>query len=157
MQIFRQPAAPSVHRLLIDSDLPTADLTSQNFEHFFGCGSKQDPKGVVGLEIYGSSALLRSLVVDESNRGRGCGKALVVEAERYALGRGVRHIYLLTTTAEKFFEGLGYKGIEREEAPEPIRATSEFSILCPLRSAFMVKDLTSNQANSADTKSSAFD
>ena len=157
MRIFRQPAAPLVHRLLIDSALPTADLTSQNFEHFFGCGSKQDPKGVVGLEIYGSSALLRSLVVDESNRGRGCGKSLVVEAERYALKRGVRNIYLLTTTAEKFFEGLGYKGIEREEAPEPIRATSEFSILCPSSSAFMVKDFTSNQANSADTKSSAVD
>ncbi|MBN1842368.1 MAG: GNAT family N-acetyltransferase [Deltaproteobacteria bacterium] len=153
MQIFRQPAAPDVHRLLNDSDLPTADLTSQNFEHFFGCGSKQESKGVVGLEIYGSRALLRSLVVCESNRGRGCGKALVAEAERYAQGRGVRYIYLLTITAAKFFEGLGYTATAREEAPESIRATSEFSNLCPSSSAFMIKDLTPNHANSADTKS----
>ena len=157
MQIFRQPPASEVHRLLSDSGLPTTDLTSQNFEPFFMCGSKQAPKGVVELEIYGSEALLRSLVVDESNRGQGCGKALVADAERYAQKRDVRHIYLLTTTAAKFFEGVGYAATAREEAPESIRTTSEFSSLCPLSSAFMVKDLTPHQANSADTKSRAAD
>lgn len=144
MHIFRRPPEPQVRRLLSDSGLPAADLTSQHLEHFLGCGPKQTPKGVVGLEIYGSEALLRSLAVDESARGHGCGTALVAAAERYARGRGVRRVYLLTTTAAKFFEGLGYTAAAREEAPAPIRATSEFRSLCPSSSAFMVKDLTAH-------------
>lgn len=141
MHIFRGPPEPEVRRLLTDANLPISDLAQEHFEHFFGCGPEKSPKGVVGLEIFGSDALLRSLAVEEKIRGRGCGKALVAEAERYAQRRGVHRIYLLTTTAAKFFERLGYRAISRDDAPECVRATKEFSALCPLDSAFMVKDL----------------
>jgi len=141
MHIFRQPPEREVRRLLGAAELPAADLTPRHLEDFFGCGPEHAPKGVVGLEIHGPEALLRSLAVDESSRGHGCGKALVAEVERYAQGRGVRRVYLLTTTAAEFFEGLGYTAAAREEAPESIRGTSEFSSLCPTSSAFMVKDL----------------
>ena len=117
------------------------DLRPGHLEHFFGCGPENEPKGIVGLEIYGSDALLRSLAVDASARGRGCAKALVAQAERYAASRGVRRIYLLTTTAGKFFERLGYRALARADAPEAIRNTAEFSSLCPSSSAFMAKDL----------------
>jgi len=143
MRVFRQPPESQVRRMLGNAQLPSADLTPGHLEHFFGCGSEQAPKGVVGLEIYGSEALLRSLVVDETSRGHGCGKALVAAAERYARDCGVRRIYLLTTTAPKFFEGLGYHALARDQAPACIRTTSEFSGLCPTSSAFMVKDLAS--------------
>jgi amino-acid N-acetyltransferase len=146
MQIFRQPSEVQVRRLLGDAGLPSTDLRRDHFEHFFGCGSEEEPKGVVGLEIYGTDSLLRSLAVDESARGRGCAKALVVEAERYARGRGVRRIYLLTTIAAKFFERLGYRAVARDEAPESIRATAEFSSLSPSSSAFMAKDLDDSKA-----------
>ncbi len=69
MHIFRQPAETEVHRLLNAADLPTTDLKTQNFEHFFGLGSEQGLKGVIGLEIYGPNALLRSLAVETGNRG----------------------------------------------------------------------------------------
>jgi len=144
MNIYRQPPESEVRRLLAESDLPTSDLTLEHLSHFFGCGSTQKPQGVVGLEIYGSVALLRSLAVAEKKRRRGCGKALVAEAERYAQACGVERLYLLTTTAEKFFERLGYKHAVREAAPEPIRRTHEFSGLCPSSSAFMVKELPAN-------------
>jgi len=141
MDVFRQPSESEVRRLLSEANLPTADLTPGHFEHFFGCGARQAPKGVVGLECHGAEALLRSLVVDAAARGHGCGKALVAAAERYARERGVKRIYLLTTTAAKFFERLGYTVAAREEAPECIRATSEFSGICPSGSVFMAKDL----------------
>lgn len=144
MTIYRQPPGSEVRRLLTESDLPTSDLTPEHLNHFFGCGPRQKPQGVVGLQIYGSVALLRSLAVAAGTRRRGCGKALVAEAERYAQACGVERLYLLTITAEKFFERLGYTHAVRETAPEAIRSTHEFLGLCPSTSAFMVKELAAN-------------
>ena len=143
MHLFRQPREPDVRRLLRDAQLPAADLTPEHLKHFFGCGSEQAPEGVVGIEMYGADALLRSCAVEESTRGQGCGKALVAEAERHAWEHSVRRMYLLTTTASTFFERLGYRAAARHEAPEPIRTTPEFSSLCPSSATFMAKDLTS--------------
>jgi amino-acid N-acetyltransferase len=144
MNIFRNPPESQVKSLLTESKLPMSDLSPNSLEHFFGCGAPQMPKGVVGLEIYGPAALLRSLAVATACRGIGCGKALVAEAERYAQSKGVSDLYLLTTTAERFFERLGYRRTVRESAPEAIRNTQEFSALCPSSSAFMTKKLPAN-------------
>jgi amino-acid N-acetyltransferase len=141
MHVYRHPPETVTRALLTACGLPTADLHSGHFEHFFGCGSPENPQGVVGLELFDSCALLRSLAVAAKHRGLGCGKALVAAAERYARDKGVRALYLLTTTAEEFFFRLGYRRAERQSAPEPIRKTKEFSDLCPETSAFMVKQL----------------
>jgi amino-acid N-acetyltransferase len=121
--------------------LPVADITDEHLEHFFFVGSDGSPTGLVGLELYGSDALLRSLVVGENTRGKGWGSALTDHAEQYAASKGVRSIYLLTTTAETFFQRLGYERIERSKAPSSIERTREFAGLCPASSAFMVKSL----------------
>jgi amino-acid N-acetyltransferase len=139
--IFPRPPEPAVRRLLEEAGLPTSDLTATHFEHFFGAGARDSPHGAVGIELHDRDALLRSLVVDESARGRGFGRALVEAAERYASERGARRMYLLTTTAAKFFGRLGYRPLARDAAPESIRATPEFATLCSADSAFMVKNL----------------
>jgi len=136
-RIFRSPAPPAVLRLLGEAKLPPPE----SLEHFFGCGTEELPQGVVGLEIYGTDALLRSLAVDPAARGRGCAKALVRQAEQHARQCGVRRLYLLTTSAADFFARLGYKRLERDGAPAAIRTTSEFATLCPAGSVFMVKEL----------------
>jgi amino-acid N-acetyltransferase len=141
MQVFRRPAERDVRRLLAAAALPVDDLTPAHLEHFFGCGLEQAPQGVGGLELFGPDALLRSLAVDETARGRGCGKALVAALEAHARARGAQRVYLLTTTAARFFSDLGYRAVARDAAPEHIRATPEFSALCPASAAFMVKDL----------------
>ena len=97
--------------------------------------------GAVGLEIYQQCALLRSLAVDEASRGAGLGTALVQAAESHAAEAGVEEVFLLTTTAPRFFERLGYVAISRAEAPEVIRTTREFSALCPDTAALMAKRL----------------
>ena len=66
---------------------------------------------------------------------------MVAHAERHARDQGVHSLYLLTTTAEKFFLRRGYARIPREVAPAAIKTTSEFSGICPTSSAFMVKYL----------------
>ena len=138
---YFQPRLAIVQALLAQSQLPASDLTEAHLEHFIGCGSVEALEGVVGLELYPPCALLRSLAVAAAERGNGVGSALLAEAERHARARGVAEIYLLTNTAERFFEGKGYRRVPRESAPAAIRDTQEFAALCPASSALMRKRL----------------
>lgn len=140
-QTYADPEREQVLRLAAAAGLPTADLAGVDLSHFLACGRRDRPDGVVGLEVYGAVALLRSLAVDQEQRGAGKGKALVEGAETHARAQGVREIYLLTTTAETFFRRLGYVPADRASAPPAIRDTPEFSSLCPSTAAFMVKRL----------------
>jgi len=141
VNIFARPRPIKVMNLLAACSLPNADISAGKVEHFFGCGTESNPGGVVGVELYGDVALLRSLAVAPNVRGQGCGKRLVQEAEQYASRNSVKRLYLLTTTAEAFFRSLGYAAVERDAAPSAIRATSEFSTLCSDTAALMAKDL----------------
>ena len=140
MNINRQPPAASVRALLERSGLPFADI-GECTEHFFVCGPVETPAGVIGLELLGPDALLRSLAVDPGHRNNGCAGALVAAAESHAQGHAARRIYLLTETASAFFERRGYCVVSRESAPERIRQTSEFSSLCPASAVLMCKVL----------------
>jgi len=141
MDIFANPDESAAKKLLSESGLPISDITAHHLQHFFGCGSALELEGVVGLELFGEVALLRSLVVASSRRGTGVGSGLVAHAERHARDQGVQSLFLLTTTAEKFFLRRGYTRIPRDEAPAAIKGTKEFSGICPASSAFMVKQL----------------
>jgi amino-acid N-acetyltransferase len=141
MDIIAHPSESAAKRLLVESDLPTADITTTHLRHFFFCGPGPGLEGLVGLELYGEVALLRSLAVTPNRRGSGLGSRLVEHAERYARDRGVKSLYLLTTAAEAFFLRRGYTRLAREKAPEAIRNTTEFGGICPLSSALMVKNL----------------
>jgi amino-acid N-acetyltransferase len=141
MNIFTNPNEAAVKQLLSESGLPIEDITAQHLQHFFGYGSGLEIAGLVGLELYGEVALLRSLAVAATHRGVGLGSRLVAHAERHARDQGVRSLYLLTTTAEQFFLCRGYSRIPREDAPTAIMGTREFAGICPASSAFMVKQL----------------
>ena len=143
MQITNRPPLSAVARLLEASALPSVDLTEGHLEHFFAAsGAGGVLVGLVGVEIYGREGLLRSLVVAAEQRGQGVGSLLVTHAENYAAARDVRRLYLLTTTAQEFFASRGYVSLDRQAAPPVIRATREFSDICPASSAFMMKVLS---------------
>src|SRR5262245_36577709 len=139
--ISARPALEATVRLLQAAALPTEDLTAAHLEHFFHAGSADSPHAVVGVELFGSYALLRSLVVAEEHRGEGLATALVSKAEEYARANGAELIFLLTTTAADFFERRGYVTVDRLTAPAVIRATREFSEICPASSIFMLRKL----------------
>lgn len=141
--VFPNPPLASVARLLNETGLPSADLSDAHLETFFGIGSADALDGIVGVELHGDAALLRSLAVDPRLRSRGLGKALVDAAERCAQARGAGQIYLLTTTAERFFGKLGYARADRNTAPRAIRQTREFESLCPDSAALMMKRIAS--------------
>ena len=139
--IKSNPSLAGAVALLQGAGLPVSDLTAAHLSHFFYSGSAADPDGLVGLELYDTEALLRSLVVAPALRSAGLGGALLDHAESYARAAGVRSIFLLTTTAESFFSTRGYVLADRASAPAPIRATREFASICPASSAFMMKHL----------------
>ena len=126
-------------RLLRAQQLPTEDLHG-NME-FFTLHAGNALCGTGALEVRGPYALLRSVSIDDPCKGRGMGRRLVGTIEEKARASGVTRLYLLTTTAETFFERLGYKRTDRKEAPESIRQTSEFDSVCPASAVCMVKDL----------------
>ena len=63
------------------------------------------------------------------------------ESEGFTRKHGISSLFLLTTTAESFFRRLGYERVPREDAPPEVQNTSEFSDICPVSSAFMLKRL----------------
>jgi amino-acid N-acetyltransferase len=95
--------------------------------------------GAVGIEYYEDAALLRSLVVEKNYSGHGIGKALVAAAESLASDTGVLALYLLTTAADRFFEALGFRRLQRDLAPAAIRGSHQFASLCPASAVLMVK------------------
>ena len=146
MHIICNPPEAAIKQLLLEAQLPIEDLTPAHFENFFGAWSGQCLEGVIGLEPYGSVALLRSLAVRVDSRGSGLGAELIFSAERYAVQKGVSSIFLLTTTAKHYFEKYGYTEIARELVPTTIRATSQFSSICPATAAPMRKYIPANWA-----------
>lgn len=141
MNIARKPPEVDVKKLLASAQLPTIDITPGHMEHFFGAWEGSTLEGVVGVELLGSAALLRSLAVVAPKRGSGLGSELLARVEQYAAAKGVRSMFLLTATAESYFKKRGYSQLLREAAPETIQKTAEFTSICPASSVFMVKHM----------------
>jgi amino-acid N-acetyltransferase len=132
---------PEIERLLTDSDLNHEDLTTAQLKHFLLGWDGPKLIAVIGLEIKSHSALLRSLAVDAGYRNRRIATRLVGEIEDYAKSKEVDTLYLLTLTAEAFFEKCGYRQIARDSAPAEILETTEFHNLCPASATCMVRHL----------------
>ena len=95
--------------------------------------------GVIGLEVHGKYGLLRSLAVDDGYRGEGLALRLYATELGVARRLGLEQLYCLTTSAQGFFEMLGWRVLLREEVPEEIRATQEFTSLCPASAICLVR------------------
>ena len=120
---------PAIAVLLRAAELPDDDF-EPHLARFLVARLDGVVIGAVGAEVYRSEALLRSLVVAPMQRGLGLGGRLVDELERAAGAWGVERWWLLTTTAERFFAARGFRVAERENAPETIRCTGQFSGGC---------------------------
>jgi amino-acid N-acetyltransferase len=125
--------------LLDSASLPRTDVTEASLQQFLVARLDNHIVGVVGLECYGDVALLRSLVVAKEHSGLGIGKQLVAAAEKLAAETGIKSLYLLTTSADRFFAALGFRRLQRELAPSAVRNTTQFSSLCPASAVLMGK------------------
>jgi N-acetylglutamate synthase-like GNAT family acetyltransferase len=98
--------------------------------------------GIVGLELYGESCLLRSVAVDAKSRGRGYGRILVNAALGNARAKGLKRAYLLTDDASEYFERLGFQIVDREDVDASVKASLEFTEACPESATVMWKPVS---------------
>ena len=131
----------TVGRLLAESGLPVEDLGTDRLDGFLVAEDGDDVVGLIGLEVLGTTGLLRSLVVAKEARRAGLGGKLVGSLESAAQTAGIKELWLLTIDAEKFFERQGFSIVDREIVPDTIRRTDEFGALCPDTAYLMMKSL----------------
>lgn len=127
---------PDLLALLKRSGLPRDGV----HDHLATALVARDQDEVVGcaaLELYATSALLRSVAVDGRFQRQGMGRQLVQAALDLARQSGVERVYLLTETAPDFFAHLGFEPVERAMVPPAVRQSVEFTSACPASAQVM--------------------
>lgn len=128
-----------VMNLIQGQKLPVSDINEDTLLYQLLDGDRAI--GTAGLDIFDDCALLRSVSVIAGVQGKGYGRKLNEQIEKFAKASGINCMYLITTTAKDFFEHQGYCVIKREEAPGVIRQTEQFTGLCPSSAIVMKKRL----------------
>ncbi len=123
--------------LLKQQHLPVEDIDEDKILYVLLDGERII--GTAGLEIFEDCALLRSVSIIKEEQGKGFGRIMNDQVEIYAKESGINCLYLLTTTAKDFFDKQGYCIIKREDSPEALKQTAEFSSLCPSTAVVMKK------------------
>ena len=124
---------PAIEHLLTASGLPTAGVA----DHLatFWVADADGVAGVIGLELAGPNALLRSLAVAGERRKQGLGSALFQQALDQARQAEATTAYLLTNTAEQFVARWGFTPVSRDDIPAGLLAASALATVCPASSA----------------------
>lgn len=138
----------AVNALLTAAGLPL-DGVHEALACFVVAEDGADIVGVAGIEACGRSgehALLRSVAVAPSWQKRGLGRALVARTIAEAEARGAKALYLLTTSAERYFPSFGFSVTTRDDVPDEVRATAEFQGACPASAIAMVRKSTELRA-----------
>jgi len=143
LQQLEQSEWENALEILLEAKLPTEDLHHAPVQ-LFGLFHGGKLVAVNGLEIYGKQAILRSLAIQKAYRSNGLGAWILAETEAKAMELQLSDLYLLTTTAEKFFKRHGYNEIDRESCPSHIRQSKEFATICPSTAACLHKSLSTN-------------
>jgi amino-acid N-acetyltransferase len=139
----RREDLAAIERLLVSSGLPTVGV-ADTLSGFIVAESDDEKRivGVAGLECCsGEHALLRSTAVEPDWRGTGLGRRLVTHLIAEAESRGIKALYLLTTTAERYFPSFGFTTTQRDIVPDEIKQSVEFREACPSSATVMALEL----------------
>jgi amino-acid N-acetyltransferase len=131
----------AIEAMLRDSELPLDGMREQFGDGYAVAEAEGEVIGVEGIEVHGDDGLLRSAAVTTAWRGRGVGDALTRNRIEWARRRGLRSLYLLTTTAGEYFPRFGFRSVERDAAPDAVRRSREFAEACPSTALFMALPL----------------
>ena len=131
--------AEAARAVLVAAELPVDDLGDPAIA-LLGAYANGELAGVIGLQSYGAVGLLRSLAVAPAHRAHGIAAALCDHVLALARTRSLAPLYLLTTSAADYFTRHGFVAIERDQTPPEIRASAQFSTLCPASARVMRRE-----------------
>ena len=138
-----RPAIPddltAVEQLLTTSGLPL-DGVRDTLSSFVVADAGHELVGVAGLEVCCNNALLRSVAVHPEWRSHGVGRALVTRILADAEDKGIHALYLLTTTADRYFPSFGFRPISRDDVPAEVRETAQFKDVCCASATVMCRE-----------------
>ena len=137
LRTARDQDLAAIEKLLEACELASDGLRDQFGEGYVVAEREYDLVGLAGVEKHGPHALLRSVAVDPSLQGKGLGAELVLDRIRWSHENEIESVFLLTTTAAEFFRRHGFEVASRDDAPAEIRASKEFSEMCPSSAVFM--------------------
>jgi amino-acid N-acetyltransferase len=147
MEITIRPARASdrmaISQLLTSGKLPVQDIDKNLPDFFVGIDNNQIV-GVIGLEKYGQYGLLRSMATGASHRNYGIASKLIDRLFQHAKSIGLKEVYLLTETAKDYFTKKGFITLQRNEVPDAIKESAEFSHVCPASATVMNKSIVTN-------------
>ncbi|MCB9231839.1 MAG: MFS transporter [Bacteroidia bacterium] len=130
----------ALKEMLAKAGLPFDDVGEQN-QRFFLYRFKELVLGTIGLQKAGNFGLLRSLSVAREFRRKHLGQNMIDKLINYSSETGIQQLYLITTSAQTYFEKQGFREISREKVPSEIQGTREYAELCPSEAKVMVKYL----------------
>jgi amino-acid N-acetyltransferase len=133
---------PGICHLLLQAGLPTQGTEEAELFVLEQNGTLQ---GVVGLERYGSVALLRSLAVAPVLQGQGRGRLLMTFITDYARRQGFSALYGLTATIPDWLLRLGFTEVSRDVLPEALHASQELRGACPASARVFAQVLPERQ------------
>jgi amino-acid N-acetyltransferase len=137
----RQSELPQIERLLASHRLPLHGV-GENVGTSLVARTGAEVVGIAAVELYSDGALLRSVAVHRRMQGRRVGERLVGAAFDLVRRRGLHTIFLLTTTADRYFPRLGFEEISRDDVPPSVQESVEFRSACPVSATVMRKRLT---------------
>ena len=79
--------------------------------------------------------------MSKERRREKIGRAIYQHIEDLSQLMEMQNLYLLTETASEYFKKLGFVEITRDEAPDEIKNTKQFSSLCPASAIVMRKTI----------------
>lgn len=126
--------------LLAANDLPIDDCAEQA-DIFYGIFNAGELIAAGGLEAAGDYSLLRSIVVKPRYRDRGLARRIAEFLLEQAQSQDRAAVYLLTESAGTYFEKLGFRQVARDQVPQAITHTRQFSSLCPDSASCLMTDL----------------
>jgi len=130
-----------IKRLLIGSLLPSRDVGGAH-QRFIVALENGRLIGCAGLQVAGQDGLVRSMAVHWTRRNAGLGTRLHERLLFEAVLAGVRTLYVVTTTAEDFFAGHGFRRIAAQAVPPDLQASEEFTTFVPGGSTVMSRPVS---------------
>jgi amino-acid N-acetyltransferase len=142
MEVGRATAGdlPAIETLLSTAGLPL-DGAAVAFEAGVVGRDRDRLVAAAAVERYDSFGLLRSVVVAADRRGTHLGRTIVAAAEALARELGVNELFLLTETAVDWFPRLGYVPVARDQVPDVVRGSVEFTTACSVTAVAMRRSL----------------